>query len=91
MTEERLLELIQTYIDKYMRSVKLDRPLAQTRVTSVFQASIDIVDFIMYMEEALVLTEQINMEKLGPKFANQELTFADLAQEIQHYIEEMKA
>ena len=87
MTEQHLLELIQTYIDKHMRMVKLERPLAQTRVTEVFQASIDIVDFIMFMEEELAMGEQINLEKLSLKFANQELTFADLATEIRRYLE----
>lgn len=86
MTEKRLLELIQIYIDKHMRSIKLEQPLVQTRVSEVFQASIDIVDFILYMEEELALNEQINLEKLGPKFANQELTFADLATDIRRYL-----
>jgi hypothetical protein len=90
MDEPRILDLMQAYIDRHMRDVALDGPLAQTPVASVFRASIDIVDFIMYMEESLELTEEINLERLGPKFAQEQTTFAELAAEIKRYLETLR-
>lgn len=87
MDEPGILNLMQTYIHKHMRQAVIQGPLAQTSVTSVFQASIDIVDFILYMEEELAVDEQFNLERLGPKLARPEMTFGDLAVEIRQYLQ----
>ena len=88
MDEKQILELTRNYIETNMQDVDLEN-LEEKPVQEVFQASIDIVDFIMEMEEKFELEEEINLEKLGPRFADN-ITFAELATEVKKYLDELE-
>lgn len=85
MDEKTILDLMKMFFKTHMPEVDQDA-LAQTCVPKVLEASIDIVEFLLFLEEKLGVEEEIDLEKLGPKFT-QNMTFAELAGEVRRYLE----
>jgi hypothetical protein len=58
----------------------------ETRVvTEVLSSSLDAIEFLMHLEEALEV-EEMDLEVLGPVFGRQ-ITFEELAQVVADYLE----
>ncbi|MBM3263731.1 MAG: hypothetical protein FJY97_09960 [candidate division Zixibacteria bacterium] len=69
-------------MEQHLPQIVIEGPLERAPVVSVFRASIVIVDFILYMEEELAVEKPLDLETIGPKFTQSEITFGDLARKI---------
>lgn len=78
MDRASVLEIIIAYIKK--THPELDAIQDQS-VSNVLTTSFDVIEFLMHLEDELQLDEEIDLEALGPKFA-QRMTFSELANEV---------
>jgi hypothetical protein len=81
--------IIFQFIEGYIKKAKPDTDVSNLEhvpVESVLTSSIDVIEFVMHLEDVLELEEEIDLETLGPKFA-QKITFAKLADEMVVYLE----
>ena len=86
MGEAEILALMKKHVD----SLETDQDwgdLSSVSVTDVLTTSLDVMDLVMSLEEDLGLAEQIDLEALAPKFA-QNTTFQELAKEVEKYLKE---
>ncbi|MFT5370335.1 MAG: hypothetical protein ACI8V2_005317 [Candidatus Latescibacterota bacterium] len=73
---------------KQVASLKPDEnwgDVSHVSVTEVLKTSFDVMEFVMNLEEDLDLKEDIDLEALAPKFA-QNITFEELAVEVEKYL-----
>lgn len=59
--------------------------LADVVVTDVLTTSFDVMEFVMNLEDDLELEEDIDLEALAPKFA-QNMTFGELVKEVEAFL-----
>ena len=64
--------------------------LSSKSVTDVLTTSVDMVEFVMNLEDDLELEEEIDLEALAPKFA-QNITFEGLAKEVEKFLENLSS
>jgi hypothetical protein len=64
--------------------------LSSTPVTSVLTSSFEIMEFVMNVEDELELEDDIDLDALAPKLA-QNITFETLAIEVKKFIDNLNA
>lgn len=79
MSAEAIMRLIERYFSQRKPDVAL-AVLHEQPVTSLLQDSLDLVDFLVYLEEELKLTREIDMNQFGPSVMNK--NFGELADMI---------
>jgi acyl carrier protein len=78
-------------LDLMKKQVALLKPdenwgdVSHVSVAEVLKTSFDVMEFVMNLEEELGLKEDIDLEVLAPKFA-QNITFEELAVEVEKYL-----
>ena len=79
-----ILSLMQKQVVSLKPNEKWDN-LADVVVTDVLTTSFDVMEFVMNLEEDLELEDEIDLETLAPKFA-QNMTFEELAKEVELFL-----
>ncbi len=85
MDAQRLMSLM----GKYFTGREPQPDLATLReqpVTSLLQDSLDLVDFLVYLEEELKLAREIDLNQFGPSVMNK--NFGELAELIAKFLAE---
>jgi acyl carrier protein len=90
-THEDIQQWIRTFIETRMKhidlkEIDLSRP-ETVLVEEVFKASIDVVEFVLDLEEFLTFDQPVNLEKLAPRFMQRGLTLVDLMGEIEKFVQ----
>ncbi len=79
--------LILSLMEKYFADKKpefANAALREQPVTALLQDSLDLVDFLVYLEEALQLEREIDMNQFGPSVMNK--NFGELAELIAKFL-----
>lgn len=85
MEQETIFKVMEKYFtQKKPESVKA--PLREQPVTSLLQDSLDLVDFLIFLEEELKLEGEIDMHRFGPSVMNK--NFGELAGVIAQVLKE---
>lgn len=76
MEQEAIFKVMEKYFAaKKPEAIKV--PLREQPVTSLLQDSLDLVDFLIFLEEELKLEGEIDMHQFGPSVMNK--NFGELA------------
>jgi acyl carrier protein len=79
MDREAIFKVMEKYFaDKKPEAVQA--PLREQPVTSLLQDSLDLVDFLVFLEEELKLEGEIDVHQFGPSVMNK--NFGELADVI---------
>ncbi len=82
-------EAIFKVMEKYFAAKKpeaVHAPLREQPVTALLQDSLDLVDFLIYLEDELKLEGEIDMHRFGPSVMNK--NFGELAGVIAQVLRE---
>ena len=82
---------VLTVFRKFVKERDLDIPpeaLPERPVGEVLEASMDLVEFVMFLEQELDLEDEIDLQEIGPRMAAGEMTFAELAAEVANFLEQ---
>lgn len=85
MDQKTILSLMEKYFAKKKPEAS-KTPLNEQPVTSLLQDSLDLVDFLIFLEEELKLEGEIDMHQFGPSVMNK--NFGELAEVIAKFIAE---
>lgn len=77
MDRDAVLSTMKAHFDGSVPPEKLDN-FAGTRAVDMFEESIDVINFLFYLEDEL--GPQIDASQVGPAMAN--MTFGELATEL---------
>lgn len=83
MNAEVIMSLIEKYFADKQPGVKRETLPAQP-VTSLLQDSLDLVDFLVFLEEELKLGYEIDMNRFGPSVMNK--NFEELSRLIADFL-----
>jgi len=84
MDADQIMALIKKYFTE-KKSVESVDNLPTQPVTSLLTDSLDVVDFLMFVEEELQLKTEIDLTQFGPSLMNR--NFGELAGEIAKWLE----
>lgn len=82
---------ILALMEKQVAVLKPDEDLpdlSSTPVTNVLTSSFEIMEFVMNVEDELELDDDIDLDALAPKLA-QNITFEKLANEVKKFIDNL--
>jgi acyl carrier protein len=82
MTADEVLETMKAYFAGKQPPEVMDR-FASTMPTALLTESLDIIDFVVYLDEAF--GKEINLTELGGAITNK--TFGQLAEEMSVWLE----
>jgi acyl carrier protein len=85
MKYDQIMEAMRVYIKDADLAATVD-DLETQKVTDVLASSLDVVEFVMELEERLGLDEELDINQLAPKLAT--LTFQELAKEVEQFLAE---
>jgi hypothetical protein len=85
LSTEKILGVMHDCVKVFHPDLTLE-DMTTSRVADILETSIDVVEFMIELEENLDLEpEELDMQKLVPKF--EAYDFAQLADEIDQYIQ----
>lgn len=85
MDTTQILDVMKQYVELRKPDLHVQH-IAGMPVTDVLKSSIDIVDFVLYLEEALGLEEDVvDLDRLGPRITER-ITFEALVVEVLQYV-----
>lgn len=84
MNQEVVMEKMKAYFAK-SQPAEVVNTLGDQVVNRLLQDSLDVVEFLVYLEEELQLASEIDLNSLGPQVVNR--TFAEIAREIVTYVQ----
>lgn len=85
MEQSTILSLMEKYFSNKKPEAS-QTPLREQPVTALLQDSLDLVDFLLFLEEELKLEGEIDMHQFGPSVMNK--NFGELADVIAKFIAE---
>ena len=88
MDADRIMALMQKFFSE-KKSVESVENLPTQPVTSLLTDSLDVVDFLMFLEDELQLKTEIDLTQFGPSLMNR--NFGELAAEISRWLTENQA
>lgn len=80
MDKADVLRTIETYLKENGLAGGVAEP-RKVPVAHLLNSSLDVLEFVMHLEEALGLEKEIDLDELGPRLAR-DLTVEQLADEI---------
>ncbi len=87
MDADKIMALMQKYFSE-KRSLDAVENLHTQPVTSLLMDSLDVVDFLMFLEDELQLKTEIDLTQFGPSLMNR--NFGELAEEVAKWLAEME-
>lgn len=84
MDQAVVMEKMQAYFAK-SQPAEVVNTLGDQVVTRLLQDSLDVVEFLVYLEEELQLASEIDLNALGAQVVNR--TFAEIAGAIVAYVQ----
>jgi acyl carrier protein len=85
MDAEKIMGLMQKFFSEKKPGESMENLSAQP-VTSLLTDSLDVVDFLMFLEDELQLKTEIDLTQFGPSLMNR--NFGELAGEIAKWLSE---
>ncbi len=83
MDADQIMALMQKYFSEKKSLASVENLGAQP-VTSLLTDSLDVVDFLMFLEDELQLKTEIDLTQFGPSLMNR--NFGELAGEISRWL-----
>ncbi|MCG3153945.1 MAG: hypothetical protein DKINENOH_00535 [bacterium] len=84
MDQAVVMEKMKAYFAK-SQPAEVVNTLGEQVVTRLLQDSLDVVEFLVYLEEELQLASEIDLNSLGPQVVNR--TFAEIAGAIVAHVQ----
>lgn len=84
MDRTSILAAARSFLEERSRGESFD-DLEERLVPDVLSSSLDAVEFVMHLEEALGIEEEIDLEALGPALGRP-ITIGALADEVAAYL-----
>src|SRR5262245_29133622 len=85
MDADKIMSLMQKFFAEKKPSESME-DLSARPVTSLLTDSLDVVDFLMFLEDELQLKTEIDLTQFGPSLMNR--NFGELAVEISRWLVE---
>ena len=85
MDAEKIMALMRKFFSE-KKSVESVENLQSQPVTALLSDSLDVVDFLMFLEDELQLKTEIDLTQFGPSLMNR--NFGELAGEIAKWLGE---
>ena len=84
MEQKQVLDLMRKYFESNQKTVLRDN-FSEQPVTELLSDSLDVVEFLVHLEDALGLATEIDLNRLGPAMVNK--NFGELAEEIVKFMQ----
>lgn len=88
MDAEKIMALMLKFFSEKKSGETIENLPAQP-VTALLTDSLDVVDFLMFLEEELQLKTEIDLTQFGPSLMNR--NFGELAGEISRWLAEQQS